>query len=274
MNNKSKHLIYCILVIIAISLILLLCSIIRNLIIRERLFVAIEKQDISQVRVLLKKGVDVNEPRYFFAIEEIVWHNPTPLIAACKSGNQEIVKLLLEHGADVNYPEPWNGQTPLLASLAGTHSNRFVLAMYLIENGADIHVVGATKTPLTYSITILDSDNPETITQGYKLFEYLIQKNVSKDTPYNMDTLLTFASIYDNLNVVEYLIENRHSDINETNADGMTALIVCAQYNSMDVCRYLLSLGAKKDILDATGNSAIDYAKQNNNTQIIELLRE
>lgn len=60
----------------------------------EELFDAIEeKQDINKVREMIEGGRDVN-------VREA--EDLTPLIAAVRVGNLEMVKLLVELGADVN----------------------------------------------------------------------------------------------------------------------------------------------------------------------------
>ncbi|ORX78888.1 ankyrin, partial [Anaeromyces robustus] len=40
------------------------------------------------------------------------WKGETPLFNACKSGNETIVEYLVEYGADLN-KEDWKGKTPL-----------------------------------------------------------------------------------------------------------------------------------------------------------------
>lgn len=70
----------------------------------DELFEAIEdKRDVNQVRKLIKSGCDVN-----VQVEE----DYTPLIAAAIVGSLEIVKLLVELGADVNMITKY-GDSPL-----------------------------------------------------------------------------------------------------------------------------------------------------------------
>jgi ankyrin repeat protein len=62
-----------------------------------KFFDAIEKQDIQKVEKLLKKGANLK------STECINGNNLTPLMQAAKTGNLELVNLLINHGADVNY---------------------------------------------------------------------------------------------------------------------------------------------------------------------------
>jgi len=59
-----------------------------------------------------------------------------PLHAVSKSGNKEIMKLLIDSGADVNFTDKY-GKSPLIYTL---QENRTEAAKYLISLGADISV--------------------------------------------------------------------------------------------------------------------------------------
>jgi ankyrin repeat protein len=72
----------------------------------------------------------------------------TPLHCACWKGNDDVVKLLLESGADVNAEnnnEHW-GTTPLHAA---AHANQKKVAEMLIARGADLCAKNLNnRTPL------------------------------------------------------------------------------------------------------------------------------
>ncbi len=65
----------------------------------------------------------------------------TPLHIACEDGNLDIVKMLVEAGADLNIRNTVQ-ETPFLWALHHKHEN---IASYLLENGANIHAVGCKK---------------------------------------------------------------------------------------------------------------------------------
>ncbi len=72
----------------------------------------------------------------------------TPLHCATWKGHQNVVAVLLEHGADVNATnknDHW-GTTPLHAA---AHANQRAIAELLIAHGADIHATNLNgRTPL------------------------------------------------------------------------------------------------------------------------------
>ncbi|KAJ7706659.1 ankyrin repeat-containing domain protein [Mycena rosella] len=94
---------------------------------------ASRKQHPDLVRLLLEKGADINAEGD---------HGP-PLLWACSGpsspAQEEVVSLLIEHGANVNIVGGWLGGTALHE--ASTRSNEAVVRL-LITNGADVNLQG------------------------------------------------------------------------------------------------------------------------------------
>lgn len=112
------------------------------------LFDAIDQQDVERVAALLAQGVDPNtllaEPPYWrplhAAIEEIAWYD----------GSIEVVRLLLQYGADANAWDGENTSTPLHSAMRILHAdmqihNKELIQLELIqlflEAGADPNAV-------------------------------------------------------------------------------------------------------------------------------------
>ena len=91
----------------------------------RRLNNAISDKDATAVRELLEQGIDP---------DTCPPGQATPLYLACLEGSDEIVKLLLKYGADVNagYSQE-HGMNPLLAAAIGKYD---VIEKTLLENGA------------------------------------------------------------------------------------------------------------------------------------------
>ena len=147
--KKYLHTVCTILLAITILSLCILCAhLVYEHIQNKYFFQAVEAGDYDAVQTAINRGANINTHRYSIYIPDGVLMNPTPLMVACKNGNVEIVKLLLSNGADVNIPDSITGKTPLLAALQGTKGNRFSLAFFLIENGADIHVTIKNNSPI------------------------------------------------------------------------------------------------------------------------------
>ena len=61
-----------------------------------------------------------------------------------------------------------------------------------------------------------------------------------------------------NLELVEELVD-KGCDINEVSAHGMTALHAAARYGRLDCADFLVFNGARLDIADDSGRTALDY---------------
>lgn len=111
------------------------------------IFDAIRKADVEAVKDLLSENQGLVHAR----VEELQW-TPLHLVAAhgcdTKKGHEEIAKLLLACGAEVNARDIAD-QTPLhLIAINGSRESVQV-ARILLENGADVRAKGPLRlTPL------------------------------------------------------------------------------------------------------------------------------
>ena len=88
----------------------------------EQLQEAARKGDAATVKKLLDEGVDVNTKfRY----------NATALFYACDHGHVDVVKVLLDHGAEMDVKDTFYGFTPLMLAAGpaqkkkpGAHGDR------------------------------------------------------------------------------------------------------------------------------------------------------
>jgi len=239
----------------------------------KKMFGAIEISDYAGVKQVIEKGAWVNARKYLLHIPNLIPQNPTPLIIACEKGDEKIVSMLLDKGADINKEDSYTGQTPLLAALHGTKKNRFSLAMFLLEKGADPFAVQKTTSPLEETLVVLDSDDKQTIEDGFKLFKYLIEQQVDLDICKGKESVLTYASHYGNNNVVEFLIKEDFFDINSKDLAGDTALIVATKNEQAQIVYLLLELGADKFPMDSKGKTAYDYAVEKGYAELAEILK-
>jgi ankyrin repeat protein len=101
--------------------------------------------DIDGVRSYLDSGTDPN----------LVYHTNTALTYAARDGFTDIVHLLIDHGADVNWVDG-EGVTPLILAAFKGHTE---LAELLLNHGADTTVIDQwNRTALDYALRRGEAD--------------------------------------------------------------------------------------------------------------------
>ncbi|XP_044272513.1 putative ankyrin repeat protein RBE_0220 [Tribolium madens] len=130
------------------------------------LMIAVEKNDLEAIKLLFEFGADFTMPTAlleainlgnvqiidFFIKNNVVINRQyqdgtTPLIRALEKGNFDVVKILVENGADVNFA---NGHfTPLFEALKLDNCE---VAKYLISKGASMEAKYLLKFPMSKEI--------------------------------------------------------------------------------------------------------------------------
>lgn len=111
--------------------------------------------DINQVQKLIESGVNIEV--------ECRRHERSPLVHACRSGNLEIVKLLLNAGADIEHKDKYEFNS-LFWSLSSAKIKGFEIAKELIFKGANINSADSIgNTPLMFFATT--SNHPDLVSR-------------------------------------------------------------------------------------------------------------
>ena len=188
---------------------------------------ATKKGDLKLVQKLLNKGADVE------ARDE---SGQSPLHHASYLGYFEIVKLLIDSGADVNLKVPGVELTPLHGATMNGDIN---IVKYLIEHHAQLDsedIEGAT--PIFAACWIGE----------LPVVKYLVENgaNIEMTTSYGT-TVLHHASQSGNLELVKFLI-NEGLDVNNQADNGVTPLHIAVAIGNKHMVEYLLSNGAKTNV--------------------------
>lgn len=129
-------------IILALAITAMLGTVVHSQSSTDDLFVAVEKNDIQKVGVLLPLGADVNA--------KDPYANMTPLMMAAYDGYTEIAKLLIEKGAQVNAKGGVDmDMTPLIYAAS---QDQLDMVKLLMDKGANVNV--KTKygwTPLFFA---------------------------------------------------------------------------------------------------------------------------
>ena len=185
----------------------------------------------------------------------------TPLILAASFGNKNIVKMLLENGADVNLGNNI-GATAL--HFASEHGHREVVEL-LLGNGANINL--ADKEGATALHTASE--------EGYeKVVALLLERRAKVDlTDKDGTTALHVASINGHREVVALLLE-KGAKVDLTNKDGTTALHVASIEGHQEIVELLLENGANVNLAGKEGITALHLASVTGHREVVRVLLE
>lgn len=173
---------------------------------------ACETNAIDIVKQSIDNGIDVN-----VKFDSINKHSLLTLCAL--HGYDELIKFLLEKGADINYVNDI-GRFPLLYTYM---YNKISCAKILIDAGADINIKFETRSLLYYAVA-----NSST-----ELIELLMSKGVGLNTESSPDfTPLTQATWLSDQKIVEFLLKNG-ADPLVKNARGKIAIDYSSKYPSI-----------------------------------------
>src|SRR5215831_11633643 len=193
--------------------------------------------NLEMARALITAGVAVNTPNHY---------GITPLLQASRTGDAAFVGMLIKGGADVAAAHP-DGETPLMAASRTGHLDAVKL---LIEAGANANVADAyqQETPLMWAAA---EGHVAVVTELLKAgadpnrTAHIngIEERKHGDHPTGGFTALHFATRNGHDDVVAALIKGG-ADPKLTNGDGLTPSMVAIANDRFDLAAKLLDLGA------------------------------
>ena len=183
----------------------------------------------------------------------------SPLSWAAQRGENEAVRLLLEHGADPNNNDNEN-MTPLhYAAQAATPK----CLLLLIEYGARIHQSTRGWTALHYACSFHDN-----LAYTKPLLDHGADFN--KRT-YVGKTALSFAIIQNHLKNTAFLIKIG-ADVNVLDRDGISPLALSIKFRTLDAMKLLLQSGATHELLSDGDDTLLHLVAKFPDLKIIQCL--
>ncbi|KAF8343241.1 ankyrin repeat-containing domain protein [Amanita rubescens] len=253
------------------------------------------------VNQLLNEGVDANEEEYYTCIvnEDGVQYSHIPLHVASEYASEDIVRLLLEKGANVNiiggyrwgtalqtgsfhgkkdsvqlllewgaYVNMLAGSSALIAASSGGHKP---IVELLLKWGADVNLHCGLGDANDSALMIASFKGHKPIVE--LLLEWGADVNLHGG---NCGSALIYASLWElnnNKSIVEMLL-SQDADVNFCDKRHESALIKAASGGNKDIVKMLLQSGADVNIQGEKLGSAL-YAAANSDfydTEIVQLL--
>ncbi len=209
------------------------------------LALACSKGSAAMVGKLLQAGADPNAAQ---------WTGVTPLMTCARAGSADAVKSLLARQADVNAKDTRRGQTGLMWAVAQQHTE---VVRLLIEQGADVNVkthMPGGFTPLqflTYGVRRRDPSGPDKLEPGD------VHPNPSSSR--GGFTALMFAARQGDMDSARLLVD-AGANVNAFSPDYGSALVVAASSGHEPVALFLLEKGADPNGTDIWEFAPLHYA--------------
>lgn len=229
----------------------------------------------SVVQTFLKRGgVDVDKRDEY---------GNTPLIYACMKGSRDVVKLLLDNGADAGLgnqsnrtpmhfaAETGNFQILSLLTDAGadvncTDNNGMTPLMLLAKNGRTAAAMKLLQNP---DVDISIKDNHSRMAIDYatssglrELVEALSQAGEEHADSCG-NTTLHHACWDMQSEVVRVLVEKEPENVNKRNDNGESPLLLAVRRENLMIVELLLAAGAQPDCADDNGVLPLHIAAGN-----------
>ncbi len=176
------------------------------------------------IEALLKAGADPNT--------RATSDGETVLMTTARSGNLEAVRALVSHGADVNAKETYRGQTALMWAAAERHTD---VVKLLLEHGADWKVIDSYRETKLPKLSAASSISPFA-RGGFTAFHFAAREGDIETAKVMLD-----AGV----------------DINVTDIDGTSGLVVAIMNKHYTFARFLLDRGADPNVTDVKGRAAL-----------------
>lgn len=224
------------------------------------LFDAVQEGNVASVKALIKKKADVNYTESIPTSDGGYIHEWTPLMTATVAGNADMVKLLIEAGAWVNF---MNSHVVNALWLATTSGNAAVVKL-LVDSKAYVNNRSVEEvTPLMNAA----------MNGYYKIAEYLIDAKAEINLVHkDGDSALMFALANGHNDLAELLV-NSGANVNTQNKFGVTPLIIASAEGNEQMVRLLVKRKANVSAKTEAGKTALDIAVAKGNENIINLLR-
>lgn len=247
------------------------------------LYAAVDANDIATTESLIAHGANVNPPQFWTPLQQAPYSSSLEMVkllidkgadvnvgpwtvwqSAIEKGRADILDLLLQRGLDINSEEEKNGMSLLGFALIMDKDD---MVDFLLAKGADFARV-RNKSGLTALHTAAWS--------GYKKIDGLrpaIGGNVDvRDGVYEF-TALHYAVRFGHKNVAEVLIAHG-ADIMAKDKWGYQPMHWAAYHDRADVVELLIAKGANVNVKTSLGQTPLQLAQERRNKETVELLRK
>lgn len=157
-----------------------------------------------------------------------------PIILAVLSGNEKLVKLLIEKGADINLKDSFGSSSIIYVAENGNSE----IADLLFSANCDIDVKNADG---------ISAVGMAVSNQNTRILKELLELNASTDIDITLHSPLMYYA-KGNMEIINLLAEHGVS-INQVSKNGYSGLLGAVQNNKIEAVKYFLNEGSNPNII-------------------------
>ena len=203
--------------------------------------------DLAKVKECLKDGAEIDTK----SIDD----NMTPLLYAGYKNRKDIVKYLIEKGADKNAISH-SGRNLIIYAV---QHDELSLTKYLIDHG--VNLVSFERDSKDALFVAVKDGNLEIVKYLLPKFKHINRYYyINIDTFDSVKTNLLITAIQNNHIEIAKLLLKHGADINQKNSRGETAVLTAMRKKHYSFAKELLKLRAKSEVVDIGGNTVLSYA--------------
>ena len=155
--------------------------------------------------------------------------NPTALYFAAKQGFYDIVKILIQYKANINYTDA-DGMHPI--DLINFEKDNMDILKFMVDNGAD------------YKFKFFLAIGSNDVKSVKKMLK---TENVNQTVSEIKLTPLMLACEYGNMEIIQLLID-KGAEVNQIDASGKSAIVYTISSDKLEIARYLIDKGAELNL--------------------------
>ncbi|KAK7453272.1 hypothetical protein VKT23_011948 [Stygiomarasmius scandens] len=210
---------------------------------RALLHIAAENNDLDLIKILLNKGIN---------IDEMDSYDKTALYYAVRGGGLETVRLLLKNGAKASFR--YGMDTAVHAAARGGHLDIIKL---LAQSGADCNSkqVVWNSTPLHNA-----AENGHV-----HVIKFFLEMGIDVNSQDGVNRTAVHYAASGKLDAVKFLVEEKAVAVDTTDVWGRTAPSKAAENGHLDVLKWFFDTGlvinTRMSLYLATANNHVDIVK-------------
>ena len=206
--------------------------------------------NLEKAVFLIGQGANVN------ALEKLGAYGYTPLLAAIEMGHAEIVRVLVEAGADVNLHNHGNLRLPLDCAVEQGHED--IVKILLAQPAILADPKGTSFTPAERAVWRGRVGIAEMVFNRFPV------------APEDRSSMMLHSCKYGDIAMVKFL--QRRGGFSLADLNESCCLHAAAMNGQTEMIAYLLDYGVGADAVDRDGCTALEYACKNGHLPVVDML--